>query len=83
MALLAVTGPQELMLRLPRQETLSVGIVGSTAEENDDGTWSVTVLAPEAQVPALEALGYAVRVVTTDAALHDRLLNLGGPPPVA
>jgi hypothetical protein len=36
---------------------VSVSIVGSTAEDNDDGTWSVTVYAGEDQIPALEALG--------------------------
>ena len=70
MAFLAVTASQDLMARLPRQESVSVGILGSSAEDNDDGTWSVTVYARDDQVPALEALGYAVRVVTTDAQLR-------------
>jgi hypothetical protein len=83
MAFLAVTGPQDLMLRLPRQESVSVGILVSSAEENDDGTWSVTVYARDDQVPALEALGYTVRVVTTDAQLRSLWQELDVDRPVA
>jgi hypothetical protein len=63
MATLALTGPGELLGRLPSQ-SLPVSVVASTAEENDD--------AAEDQVPALEALGYSVRVVTADAELLAR-----------
>lgn len=72
MATLALTASRDLLGRLPSQESVSVSIVGSTAEENDDGTWSVTVYAGEDQVPGLEALGYAVEVVTADAELVAR-----------
>lgn len=72
MATLALTASRELLGRLPSQESVPVSIVGSTASENDDGTWSVTVYAGEDQVPALEGLGYAVEVVTTDAELIAR-----------
>jgi len=71
MATLALTGPGELLGRLPSQ-SLPVSVVASTAEENDDGTWSVTVYAGEDKIPALEALGYAIEVVTTDAELIAR-----------
>lgn len=71
MATLAVTGPRDLVGRLPSQ-SVPLSIVASTAGENHDGTWSVTVYAGEDQVPALEALGYAVRVVTPDADLLTR-----------
>ena len=71
MATLALTGPGELLGRLPSQ-SLPVSVVASTAEENDDGTWSVTAYAAEDQVPALEVLGYSVRVVTADAELLAR-----------
>ena len=72
MATLALTASRDLLGRLPSQESVSVSIVGSTAEENDDGTWSVTVYAGEHQIPALEALGYAIEVMTTDAELVAR-----------
>jgi len=72
MATLALTASRDLLGRLPSQESVSVSIVGSTAEENDDGTWSVTVYAGENQIPALEALGYAIEVMTTDAELVAR-----------
>jgi hypothetical protein len=71
MATLAVTGSRDLLARLPAQ-SLPVSIVASTAEENDDGSWSVTAYAAEDQVAALEALGYSVRVVTPDAELLAR-----------
>jgi hypothetical protein len=71
MATLAVTGPRDLLARLPSQ-SVPLSIVASTAAENDDGTWSVTVYAGEEQVPALESLGYTVRVVTSDAELLAR-----------
>lgn len=76
MATLAVTGPRDLLGRLPSQESVTVSIVASTAEENEDGTWSLTVYAAEDQVPALEALGYTVAVVTSDAALAARWLEI-------
>jgi hypothetical protein len=66
-----LTGPRDLVGRLPSQ-AVPLSIVASTADENDDGTWSVTVYAGEDQVPALEALGYSVRVVTPDAELLAR-----------
>jgi hypothetical protein len=75
-ATLAVTGPRDLLGRLPSQESVTVSIVASTAEENEDGTWSLTVYAAEDQVPALEALGYTVAVVTSDAALAARWLEI-------
>jgi hypothetical protein len=72
MATLALTASRDLLGRLPSQESVSVSIVASTAAENDDGTWSVTVYTAEDQVPTLEALGYAVEVLTTDAELVAR-----------
>ncbi len=72
MATLAVTAERDLLGRLPSQPDVSVSIVASTAAENEDGTWSVTAYATEDQVPALEALGYTVQVVTGDAVLAAR-----------
>ena len=72
MAILTLSGPRELLLQLPRQESVEVSIKASTARENDDGTWTVAVHAPEDQIPGLEGLGYTVQVVTTDAQLLAR-----------
>jgi hypothetical protein len=84
MATLALTGPRDLLGRLPSEGSVSVSIVASTAEKNDDGTWSVTVYAGEDQVPALEALGCTVRVVTTDAELLARWEEIAvDEPPIA
>jgi hypothetical protein len=76
MATLALTASRDLLGRLPSQESVTVSIVASTAEENEDGTWSLTVYASEDQVSALEALGYTVAVVTSDAALAARWLEI-------
>ena len=76
MAYLAVTGSRDLMVLLPAQESLRIGIIGSTADENEDGTWTALVYAGEDQIPALEQLGYAVRLGTTDAELRERWREL-------
>ena len=84
MAILALSGPRDLMVRLPAQESVSVAIMASTAAENADGTWTVTAYAAEDQLPALAALGYAVEVVTTDAQLLARWQEIAvHEPPVA
>ena len=84
MATLAVTGPKDLVGRLPAQASVVVSIVRSTATDNGDGTWSVTAYAPESRIPALQALGYTVRVVTTDAQLLARWQQIAvDQPPVA
>jgi hypothetical protein len=72
MAIMTLSGPRDLMLLLPRQDSVEVSINASTARENDDGTWTVAVHAPEDQIPGLEGLGYAVQVLTTDAQLLAR-----------
>jgi hypothetical protein len=83
-AILALTGPRDLLVRLPAQESVSVSIMASTADENDDGTWTVTAYAGEDQIPALEALGYQVEVITTDAQLLARWQEIAvHEPPVA
>jgi hypothetical protein len=72
MAALALTGPKELLLRLPTEPSVRMSILEHTADENQDGTWTVTVYAPEERIPAIEALGYAVLVVESDASLLAR-----------
>jgi hypothetical protein len=81
MAILAVSATRQLMTQLPSQAPVSVSILGSTAAEGTDGTWTVTVHAAEDQIPALEALGYAVEVVTTDAQLLGQWQEIAVDPP--
>jgi len=69
MATLALTGPADLLRRLVSEPSVTVSVVISTAEENDDGTWTVTAYAAEDQIPALEALGHTVTVIADDATL--------------
>jgi hypothetical protein len=72
MAALELRAPQDLMVQLATQTAVRLSLVGSTATDHDDGTWSVIGYADEDQVGALEALGYTVRVVTSDATLLAR-----------
>jgi hypothetical protein len=85
MALLFLTAPADVLGRLPSETSVRVGIVRTTAEENEDGTWSVIVLATEDQIPGLEALGHGVVLVETDAAQVARFheLDIDEGPPVA
>ena len=76
MAYLAVTASRDLMVALPDHDSLRIYIIGSGARENDDGTWTTAVYALEDQIPTLAALGYAVRLVTTDAQVRDRWREL-------
>jgi hypothetical protein len=62
---------------------IRLSLVTGSAEEEEDGSWSVIAYAAEDQVPALEALGYAVRVVTSDAVLLARWDGIATDPPVA
>jgi hypothetical protein len=84
MALLAVTAPADLLGRLPAEDSVRVGVIRTTAEENEDGTWTVMVLATEDQIPGLVALGHTVVLVETDAAHVARFqeLEIADDPPV-
>jgi hypothetical protein len=82
MAALEVRGTKELVGRLPAQ-AVQVSLVTGSAEEGEDGTWSVVAYADEDQVPALEALGYTVSVVTSDTTLLAMWDGIDGDPPVA
>jgi hypothetical protein len=83
MATLELRGSRELVGRLAAQASVRLSLVRASAEEDEDGTWSVIAYADEDQVPALEALGYTVRVVTTDATLLAMWDVIDGDPPVA
>jgi hypothetical protein len=84
MAALALTAPRDLLLKLTAEPSVTVSIVRTTAVENDDDTWTLTVYADEDQIPALEALGHTVRIVETDASLLARWQEIQvHEPPVA
>jgi hypothetical protein len=61
-----------LLARRAAEPSVTVSIVRTTALENEDGTWTLTVHADEDQIAALEALGHTVRVVESDASLLAR-----------
>jgi hypothetical protein len=85
MATLALTAQRDVLLGLPGNAPVALSIVRASAEPNDDGTWSVTGYAAEDQIPALEALGCTVQVVTSDATLLARWqeIQIDDDPPVA
>ncbi len=68
MAVLSITGSPAVLDRLQDvEDDFPLAIVGPTATDNGDGTWTVTALADEANVPALTALGAAVTVAVSNA----------------
>jgi hypothetical protein len=82
-ATLELSGSRDLVGRLASQTQVRLSLVRASAEEGDDGLWSVIAYADEDQVPALEAQGYTVRVVTSDATLLARWDDIDAGPPVA
>ncbi len=87
MATLSITGPAEVLARLPAVDDLPLALAPSTATDNGDGTWTVTAQSDEANVAALGALGATVTVIEDDAAELARWQVLDGQvdnePPVA
>ena len=67
MAILAVGGTLEVLGQLPAYTTAPGAVVGSTAADNGDGTWSVTVHAAEDQIPGMQEIGCTVTIVVSDA----------------
>ena len=67
MAILAVTGTLEVLGQLPADTTAPGAVVSSTAADNGDGTWSVTVHAAEDQIAAMQEVGCTVEIVVGDA----------------
>lgn len=67
MAILAVTASLEVLGLLPVDDTEPGAVVSSTAADNGDGTWSVTVHAGEDQIPAMQEAGCSVEIVVSDA----------------
>jgi hypothetical protein len=66
-AILAVSGTLEVLGQLPADTTAPGAVVGSTAADNGDGTWSVTVHAAEDQIPGIQEIGCTVTIVVSDA----------------
>jgi hypothetical protein len=66
-AILAVTAVLEALDLLPVDVTEPGAVVSSTAADNGDGTWSVTVHAGEDQIPAMQEAGCTVTIVVSDA----------------
>jgi hypothetical protein len=66
-AILAVTAAPEALALLPVDVTAPGAVVGSTAIDNGDGTFSVTVHADEEQIAGMQAAGCTVEIVVSDA----------------
>lgn len=68
MAILSITGSPEVLDQLQdAEDDFALAIVGPTAVDNGDGTWTVTAMTDEANVPALTALGAVVTVAVSNA----------------
>lgn len=72
MAYLALTATADVLGAIPRNADFPLAVVGSTAQDNGDGTWSVTATTEEANIAALEALGCTVRTLVSDAEQLER-----------
>jgi hypothetical protein len=66
-AVLALTATPDILGQLRDNESIQVAVVINTASDNGDGTWSVTALTGEEQIPAIQALGCTVETLVTDA----------------
>jgi hypothetical protein len=68
MAVLSITGTPEVLDQLQdAEDDFAFSIVIPTATDNGDGTWTVTAVTDEANVPALTALGATVTVDISNA----------------
>jgi hypothetical protein len=68
MAILSVTGSPAVLDQLAdAEDDFPLAVVGPTATDNGDGTWTVTAMTDEANVPALTALGATVTVAISNA----------------
>lgn len=68
MAVLSITGTPAVLNQLQdAEDDFALAIVAPTATDNGDGTWTVTAMTDEANVPALTALGAAVTVAISNA----------------
>jgi hypothetical protein len=87
MAVLALTAAPAILGALPKTAEFALAVVGSTAADNGDGTWTVTAETLEPNIAALQGLGVVVRIVVSDAdqlALWDQIdTQIDNAPPVA
>jgi hypothetical protein len=68
MAVLSITGTPAVLNQLQdTEDDFALAIVAPTATDNGDGTWTVTAMTDEANVPALTALGATVTVAISNA----------------
>ena len=68
MAILSITcSPAVLDRLLDAEDDFPLAVVGPTATDNGDGTWTVTAATDEANVPALTGLGATVTVAISNA----------------
>jgi hypothetical protein len=85
--MLALTATAGVLGGLALITDFPLAVAFSTTADNGDGTSTVTVSAAEADIPALEALGCAVRILIDDAeqlARWQRLdTQIDDEPPVA
>jgi hypothetical protein len=66
-AVLALTGSAEVLGGLTDVVDYPLSVVGQTAVDNGDGTWTVTAETSEDNIAALQGAGCTVVVVTSDA----------------
>jgi hypothetical protein len=68
MAIIAITGPPDVLGKLPTLgSSFPLAVVPGTADDNGDGTWTVTGHTAEENIPALTTMGCTVRIAVTDS----------------
>jgi hypothetical protein len=68
MATISITGSTDVLGQLPTiGHSFHLALAAATAEDNGDGTWTVTGQTAEANIPALTGLGCTVQIVVSDA----------------
>lgn len=68
MATVSITGPADVLFQLPAMgNSFPLSLAPDTATENSDGSWRVTGIVAEANIPALQETGCTVQILVTDA----------------
>jgi len=68
MATVSITGSTDVLGQLPAMgNSFTLALAPDTATENSDGTWRVTGIVAEANIPALQEIGCTVQILVTDA----------------
>jgi hypothetical protein len=69
MATISVTGTPDVLGLLPTiGSSFALALADGTGKDNGDGTWTVTAMTAEENIPALAALGATVNVLEDDDA---------------